>query len=138
MKIVRNIYPPIIFTPSLHNFQPSIQKYKTWNQRRFYKTGTLRIDKSRSTFDYRSILSVIKCLATFNFSPCNKTPSQWSTHKKKKKNHLQQRTSCFIIGNPEIVEPWLVHANKFSWITQSRFLAGTMMWSYCQLLFLVF
>ena len=35
----------LIFTPSLYDFQPSIQKRKTWNQQKFYKTSTLRIDK---------------------------------------------------------------------------------------------
>ena len=35
-----------IFTLSLHDFQP-LRTHKTWKQRIFYKTGTLRIDKSK-------------------------------------------------------------------------------------------
>ena len=29
----------------------------------------------------------------------------------------------------QIVESWLIHANKFSWITKSRSLTGTIKWS---------
>ena len=47
MKIVRKIYPPISSHPHF-DFQPSIHKQKTWCQQRFYKTGTLQIDKSLS------------------------------------------------------------------------------------------
>ena len=39
----------LIFTPSLHDSQPSIHKHKTWNRRIFYKTSTLRIGKSLSS-----------------------------------------------------------------------------------------
>ena len=36
----------LIFTLSLHDFQP-LHTHKTWKQRRFCKTGTLRIDKPK-------------------------------------------------------------------------------------------
>ena len=35
-------------TMGVSYFQPSLQRQKTWNQQRFYKTGTLQIDKSLS------------------------------------------------------------------------------------------